>query len=60
MSPLLKTLKDLENNGYVLKRHGANHDIYYNAEKKITIPVKRHDFSETDRRYVLKEAQIKL
>lgn len=53
-----RTINDLEDNGYSLKRRGANHDIYYNSETKSTIPVKRHDFNENDRKYILKEAGI--
>ena len=37
------------------KRHGANHDIYFNAEKRRAIPLKRHDFDENDLRYIVKE-----
>lgn len=54
------TIKALKDNGYVLKRNGANHDVYFNPQTKITIPVKRHDFDEDDMRYILKEAGIKL
>lgn len=53
-----QTINDLEDNGYSLKRRGANHDIYYNPDTKSTIPVKRHDFNENDRKYILKEAGI--
>ena len=53
-----QTIRDLEKAGYLLKRRGANHDIYYNPVTKSTIPVKRHDFNENDRRYILKEAGI--
>lgn len=54
-----QTIKELEHAGYSLKRHGANHDIYYNPETKSTIPVKRHDFNENDMKYILKEANIR-
>ena len=53
-----QTIRDLEKAGYLLKRRGANHDIYDNPVTKSTIPVKRHDFNENDRRYILKEAGI--
>lgn len=59
MNPLKETIKMLKSNGYELKRHGANHDLYFNPESKKTIPVKRHDFNENDMRYILKEAGIK-
>ena len=55
MNPRTQTIKDLEQSGYTLKRHGANHDIYFNPDTKSTIPVKRHDFNENNRKYILKE-----
>lgn len=30
MNPRKITIKELEKNGFVLKRHGANHDVYFN------------------------------
>lgn len=59
MNPRKICIGILEANGYSFKRSGTNHDIYYNPETKITIPVKRHDFDEDDMRYILKEAKIK-
>lgn len=59
MNPRKICIQRLEENGYRLKRSGANHDIYYNPQTKITVPVKRHDFDEDDMRYILKEAKIK-
>ncbi len=59
MNPRKITVKELEANGYRFKRHGANHDVYYNPDTKKTIPVKRHDFNENDMRYIFKEAGIK-
>jgi len=58
MNPRKLTVRQLEENGYYLKRSGANHDIYYNPQTKLTVPVKRHDFDEDDMRYILKEAKI--
>ncbi len=58
MNPRTQTIKDLEQAGYYLKRHGANHDIYFNPDTMSTIPVKRHDFNDNDRKYVLKGANI--
>lgn len=49
-------VKKLEAGGYTLKRHGANHDIYWNGKK--TIPVKRGKLNENDARYILKEAGL--
>lgn len=59
MNPRKITIKELETNGYALKRHGANHDLYFNSITKKTIPVKRHDFNENDMKYIFKEAGIK-
>lgn len=59
MNPRQLTIKELTTSGYELKRHGANHDIYYNPVTHSTIPVKRHDFNENDMKYILKEAKIK-
>ena len=59
MNPRKITIKELENNNFILKRHGANHDLYFNPETKQTIPVKRHDFNENDMKYISKEAGIK-
>lgn len=58
MNARKQTIKELEKAGYILKRNGANHDIYYNPDTKSTIPVKRHDFNDNDKRYILKEANI--
>ena len=59
MNPRKMTIKELENNNFILKRHGANHDLYFNPESKQTIPVKRHDFNENNMKYIFKEAGIK-
>lgn len=59
MHPLKITIKELERNGFSFKRHGANHDLYFNSQTKQTIPVKRHDFNENDMKYIFKEAGIK-
>jgi predicted RNA binding protein YcfA (HicA-like mRNA interferase family) len=58
MNPRKTTVNLLNASGFYLKRRGANHDIFYNPESKLTIPVKRHDFNENDMRYILKEANI--
>ena len=55
VSPLKKARKELKENGYVLKRRGANHDIYFNEVKRKAIPLKRHDFNENDLNYIRKE-----
>lgn len=59
MSPLQATLNDLKAYGFVLAREGKKHTIYFNPDTNVTVPVKRHDFNENDRRYILKEAGIK-
>ena len=58
MYPHKETIRILEESGFILARHGSNHDIFFNPETKTTIPVKRHDFDEDDMRYILKEAKI--
>ena len=57
MNPRAKTFKVLDSLGYVLRRHGAIHDIYRIPETRVSISVKRHDFDENDARYILKEAK---
>lgn len=55
MKPRAKAVGELESSGYSFKRHGANHDIYYNPELGCIIPLKRHDFDENDLRYIQNE-----
>ena len=55
MKPRNKAIEDLNESGYIFKRNGGNHDIYYNAELGCMIPLKRHDFDEDDLRYIQKE-----
>lgn len=55
MKPRDAAINDLNNAGYEFERHGGNHDIYKNADTGAMIPVKRHDFDESDRRYIQKE-----
>ncbi len=55
MKPREKAAAELRNSGYFLKRIGANHDIYYNPDTNSMIPLKRHDFDESDLRYIRKE-----
>lgn len=59
MTPRQETLDDLKGAGFILKREGKKHSIFWNPNTGQTIPVKRHDFDENDRRYILKEAGIK-
>ena len=58
MSPRQITIRKLKKAGFVLKRNGAKHDIYFNPVTKVLIPVKRHDFNENDMKYILKEAGL--
>jgi len=60
MKPLKQAIKALEEAGYHLKRHGSNHDIYWNDELKCRIPLKRHDFDEYDLQYIQKEIKHNL
>lgn len=55
MKPRAKAAAELKQSGYELKRHGANHDIYFNKDLGCIIPLKRHDFDESDLRYILAE-----
>lgn len=50
-----QAIQELERGGYILKRHGSNHDIYFSPTAKTIIPLKRHDFDESDLRYIRKE-----
>ena len=56
MTPRKQAIRDLEANGYEFRRSGGNHDIYYCKETGTIIPLKRHDFDESDLRYIRKEA----
>ena len=58
MNPHKIAEKELKNSGYVVKRRGYNHDIYYNDQTKSIIPLKRHDFDEDDLRYIQKEIKM--
>lgn len=55
MKPRDKAIDELKQSGYGFKRHGANHDVYYNAQLGRMITLKRHDFDESDLRYIRKE-----
>lgn len=59
MNERLQTLALLKENGFVFKRAGGNHDIWFNPDTGQTIPVKRHGFDQNTMRYILKEANIK-
>ena len=55
MSPRSECLRELRNLGFELKDHGAKHDKYYSAELNYTVTVKRSNFDEDDKRYILQE-----
>lgn len=55
MKPRDKAIEELKTAGFEFKRHGANHDIYFNSKIGCLIPLKRHDFDESDLRYIKKE-----
>ena len=55
MNTRRKAVKELTSAGYVKKRSGANHDIFYHEKLRSAIPLKRHDFDEDDLRYIQKE-----
>ena len=59
MNQRMLAIIDLKKAGYVLERHGANHDIYRNYVTGYKIPLKRHDFNNNDRKYINKEIRKK-
>ena len=58
MNPRRKAVLALLANGFVLKRNGKNHDIYYNDSLKRIIPLKRHDFNDNDLKYIKREIEF--
>ena len=48
-------IKALEENGYIFKRHGGGHDIYYNIKIKKMISLERHNFDKYVYDYILQE-----
>ena len=54
MKPRAQAIAELEKAGYLLRRHGANHDVYTSSTGGM-ITLKRHDFDESDLRYIRKE-----
>lgn len=55
MKPRAQAIAELEARGYQFKRHGANHDIYFHPQLGAIMTLKRHDFDESDLRYIKKE-----
>ena len=58
MTPRAETVRLLLKNGFVRKRN-KGHEVFFNKEKNLTIPVPNHNFPEQTKRYILKEAGIK-
>ena len=54
MNARRQAIKELNDNGYTLKRNGSKHDIYYNDKTGYTIPL-RHDFDDNDLKVIRKE-----
>jgi len=53
-------IKELISNGYVLKRHGSRHDIYFNTPKGKSAPIPRHpEIKETLCNLIRKQLGIK-
>ncbi|WP_027729351.1 hypothetical protein [Treponema sp. C6A8] len=57
MNARKKAEKALKAAGYEFRRHGANHDIFFNSKRGVMISLKRHDFDEDDLRYIEKEIE---
>lgn len=55
MNPRMECLRELRKMGFVLDEHGGKHDKYYSAELNYTVTVKRSNFDEDDKRYILQE-----
>lgn len=51
-------IKDLENAGYYLLRHGGGHDIYTNGELIIAVP-RHREINEITAKQIRKEAGLK-
>lgn len=55
MHPRKQAILELKDAKFFFYREGANHEIYKNDETGEIIPLKRHDFDESDLRYIRKE-----
>ena len=56
MNAKRQAIQALKDAGYILARHGANHDIYFNKSTGSTIPL-RHHFTDADLKIIKKEIQ---
>lgn len=59
MTPRAQTVKDLKAAGYTEIIHGGKHDRFKNPQTGKCITIKRHDFNENDRKYILRELKLK-
>lgn len=51
-----KLIKEVENNGWWIKRHGAEHDIYTNGSSDVAVP--RHpDVNEETAKDIIKKVR---
>ncbi|MBQ9867077.1 MAG: toxin-antitoxin system, toxin component, HicA family protein [Lachnospiraceae bacterium] len=51
-----KLIKEVENNGWWIKRHGAEHDIYTNGSSDVAVP--RHpDVNEETAKEIIKKVR---
>lgn len=52
-------IRRLEENGWVFKRSGGNHDIYWNPKLKRAVPVKRHrEIPDVEAKGIFREAGL--
>ena len=58
MNPRTTASRNLSDAGYILKRAGKKHDIWFHPEWRTIIPLKRHDFNENDLNYIRKEIAL--
>ena len=58
MNTRRKAIKLLREHGYVLISNGSNHDVYFNEKLRTMITLKRHDFDDSDLRYIRKEIEM--
>lgn len=55
MNPRKIAQKELMENGYIKKREGGNHMIYFNPHTRANIPLKRSQFTEQDLKIIRKQ-----
>lgn len=53
-------IRKLEENGWVLKRKGHDHDIYWNEAARRPVPVKHHrEIPDVEAKEIFKQAGLK-